>query len=115
MADTAAERLAKAMYPWGGDALMIKPAQRAIVGSSLGVVPQPYACVAHDALGTPPPPDPWEAIARELHDRSAHNTLHRTGCTSSCGVRADLLAAVRDLIPDEAEARTIAARIEEGT
>jgi len=102
MVDTAAERLAASLYPSGltPTKSAVEAAQRAIAN---GWVHRANGWVHRDDLiaeGWTPPPDPWEAIARRLF---------------TFGVFQDLLAAVRDLIPDEAEARAIAARIEEGT
>lgn len=105
MADTAAERLAKAM----GSAAVgwAHITQRAI---DAGWVHRDDLI----AQGWTPPPDPWEAIARDLCEAvwpiTAAVDLFAPDTPS-----ARMLAAVRDLIPDEAEARTIAARIEEGT
>ena len=109
MAKTAAERLARTMEPdgdWHLDEwrIAVRIAQRAIAAG----------WVQRDDLiarGWTPPPDPWEAIARALADAVWPLTRDAALFAPDTPSRR-LLAAVRDLIPDEAEARAIAARIE---
>lgn len=110
MADTAAERLARTMEPdgdWHLDEwrIAVRLAQRAVGAGWVhrdDLIAQRWA----------PPPDPWEAISRFIAGRlwTADGEYFGDFCEGT--VAGSLLAAVRDLIPDEAEARSIAARIE---
>lgn len=103
-ADTAAERLAKALYltdsPSDG---AMRGAQRAIDDGWVhrgDLIAQGWT-----------PPDPWEAIAYAAH--TAAWPTHAWG--PSPGYQSRLVEFFRDLIPDEGEAQYLAARIEEGT
>lgn len=95
-----AKALAEAMW-WSGGGGWV-PAQRAIDD---GWVQRDTLMAELEAQGWTPPSDPWEPIARywciELWGDESGPHYQRT------------LAAVRDLLPDEDEARAIAGRIEE--
>lgn len=58
------------------------------------------------AEGWTPPPDPWETIARAIH-----NEHFGTGCTGTCLAHSNIYAAVRRLMTAD-EAQAIAGRIE---
>jgi hypothetical protein len=109
MAKTAAERLARTMEPdgdWHLDEwrIAVRIAQRAIAAG----------WVQRDDLiarGWTPPPDPWEAIARDVW-----LFLFPGGewLAPEFESQRSLVRYMRETIT-KAEARTIAARIEEGT
>lgn len=111
MADTAAERLAKALDLPGIWENHVRGAQRAI---DAGWVHRDDLL----AQGWTPPPDPWETVAQDawdaLLDDEHENRIDHSWDPEVHPAQRRLLDYFRDALTAD-EARAIAARIEEGT